>query len=163
MDEIANNFIIANGNSLGAIDNDDGSSYYYTHHNFFVYGSGGLKNDFEGHDNWWVSNIVAFPSGLMLHNGYGGTVGTPGQGILDGHEQKFINNFCLTEKASANYAKPICSGRGTTIMSGTRLFNPNGNATTDCGKSFDVGAVISAYTPTMADDAIAAAREVLWG
>ena len=26
MDEIANNFIIANGNSLGAIDNDDGSS-----------------------------------------------------------------------------------------------------------------------------------------
>ena len=27
MDEIANNFIIANGNSLGAVDNDDGSSY----------------------------------------------------------------------------------------------------------------------------------------
>ena len=26
-DEIANNFIVANYNSLGAIDNDDGSSY----------------------------------------------------------------------------------------------------------------------------------------
>ncbi len=39
------NFIIANGNSLGAIDNDDGSSFYHTEGNFFVYGGGGLKND----------------------------------------------------------------------------------------------------------------------
>ena len=89
-DEIARNFIVANYNSLGAVDNDDGSSYYYvsprarareqqgggayslaharrhasprlaspryfpspqTHDNFFSYGGGGLKNDFEGHDN----------------------------------------------------------------------------------------------------------------
>ena len=28
-DEIARNFIVANYNSLGAVDNDDGSSYYY--------------------------------------------------------------------------------------------------------------------------------------
>lgn len=29
-------------NSLGAVDNDDGSSYYYTHDNFFSYGGGGM-------------------------------------------------------------------------------------------------------------------------
>eukprot|EP01116_Phalansterium_solitarium_P015500 TRINITY_DN3430_c0_g1_i14.p1 TRINITY_DN3430_c0_g1~~TRINITY_DN3430_c0_g1_i14.p1 ORF type:complete len:713 (-),score=258.61 TRINITY_DN3430_c0_g1_i14:400-2538(-) len=30
MDHIRSNFVIANYNSLGAVDNDDGSSYYYT-------------------------------------------------------------------------------------------------------------------------------------
>ena len=48
LDVIANNFLIANYNSLGAIDNDDGSSGYYTSNNFFVYGGGGMKADFEG-------------------------------------------------------------------------------------------------------------------
>jgi hypothetical protein len=39
-DVLKNNFIIANYNSLGAVDNDDGSSYYRTESNFFVYGGG---------------------------------------------------------------------------------------------------------------------------
>ncbi len=38
---ISQNFIIANYHSLGAVDNDDGSSYYRTLRNFFVYGKGG--------------------------------------------------------------------------------------------------------------------------
>ena len=122
-----------------------------------------MKNDFEGHDNWWISNVIAFPGSYMLHNGYGGTIGAPGQGILDGHEQMFINNTCFTEHASTNYARPICSGRGKTIMSGTRLVNPDGNATTDCGTQFDLGAKIIAYSASTADDAIMAARNVLWG
>ena len=46
-DVLRRNFIIANYNSLGAVDNDDGSSYYISEENFFVYGGGGLKNDFE--------------------------------------------------------------------------------------------------------------------
>ncbi|ETO26019.1 hypothetical protein RFI_11118, partial [Reticulomyxa filosa] len=37
-DYISYNFILANYNSIGAIDNDDGSCFYQTHHNFFVYG-----------------------------------------------------------------------------------------------------------------------------
>ena len=28
------------------VDNDDGSRYYKTHDNFFVYGGQGMKNDF---------------------------------------------------------------------------------------------------------------------
>ena len=38
-------------------DNDDGSSYYISRNNFFIYGDGGLKDDFEGHDNHVSSSI----------------------------------------------------------------------------------------------------------
>ena len=40
-DVLRKNFILANYNSLGAVDNDDGSSYYISESNFFVYGGGG--------------------------------------------------------------------------------------------------------------------------
>ena len=30
-----------------SIDNDDASEYFDTHHNFFTYGGGGLKSDFD--------------------------------------------------------------------------------------------------------------------
>ena len=48
--------------SQAAIDNDDGSAYYKTHDNVFVYGSVGLKSDFGGHDNWHYRNLYAFTS-----------------------------------------------------------------------------------------------------
>jgi hypothetical protein len=35
--------MLSNYNSQEAIDNDDGSSFYHTHHNYFVYGDGGSK------------------------------------------------------------------------------------------------------------------------
>jgi hypothetical protein len=40
-DVLSKNFIIANYNSLGSVDNDDGSSWYISRNNFFVYGGGG--------------------------------------------------------------------------------------------------------------------------
>lgn len=69
-DEIAHNYIFANGNTLGPVDNDDGSSYYNTHHNFFVWGAGGMKTDFEGTDSIWDSNVVALSYNPAIHNGY---------------------------------------------------------------------------------------------
>ena len=113
MDEIAFNFIIANYNSLGAIDNDDGSSYYNTHNNFFVWGGGGLKNDFEGHDNWWIDNVVALSRNPAFHNGYNGMVGTPGKApyVLNGHQQKFVGNKVVFFGDNWVYAKPICNGK----------------------------------------------------
>ena len=134
----------------------------YTHDNFFVYGGGGEKNDFEGHDNTWARNVIAFPSSYILHNGYGGQVGTPGHGILDGHAQQFIDNVALSTRSNEVYALPICSGRGATILAGTRYFVRGGNAPTPCGAGFDNGAVVADYTATMADDAIALARKVLF-
>ena len=45
----------------------------------------------------WHSNVWAYLNTYMLHNGYSGEIGTPGNGILDGHEHYFMNN-----KASVN-------------------------------------------------------------
>ena len=60
--EITKNFVLANYNSQEAIDNDDASEYFSTHHNFFVYGGNGLKSDFGGH-SMRTSNVYAFVAG----------------------------------------------------------------------------------------------------
>ena len=120
-----------------------------------------LKNDFEGHDNWWIENVIAFPSGPLLHNGYGGQVGQPGKGYLDGHGDGFVGNIGIVSY-EGSYAKPICAGsHGMTVMNASRVFSPKGQLTTDCGASFDVGAVVAPYTATMADDIIGYARAAL--
>ena len=42
------------------VDNDDGSRYYKTHDNFFVYGGQGMKNDFgECTDSAEIARIHA--------------------------------------------------------------------------------------------------------
>ena len=57
---IHHNFFIDNYSPQENVDNDDGSAYYKTHDNFFVYGGNGMKNDFGGHDNHHVGNIYAY-------------------------------------------------------------------------------------------------------
>ena len=59
-DEIANNFFIGNYYGQEAVDNDDGSAYYETHHNFFAYAGTGMKNDFNGHDNHHHDNLYGY-------------------------------------------------------------------------------------------------------
>jgi hypothetical protein len=44
------NFMISNYQGQEAIDNDDGSAYYNTHHNFLIYSGNGMKNDFGEED-----------------------------------------------------------------------------------------------------------------
>ena len=43
--EISRNFWMNDYNSQEAVDNDDDSCYYKTHHNFFPFSSGGIKNE----------------------------------------------------------------------------------------------------------------------
>jgi len=163
-DEIAHNFIVANYNSLGAVDNDDGSSFYHTHDNFFSYGGGGLKSDFQGHTNRWVNNIVAFVSQYCLHNGYGGPLGP----VLPGHEQWLLNNTCVLNH-DGNYALPICAGGGKTLLGGNSVFSPTGNIS-ECGQPLrawqaagnDPGTTAAAFPPTLPADLIAAGRERLF-
>ena len=82
------------------------------------------QDDFEGHDNRWISNVVAYIDGAALHNGYGGTIGDPGQGILDGHEHYFFNNTVALTKDDP-YVIPICRcarrpwRRGLEVMRGS--------------------------------------------
>ena len=96
-----------------------------------------------------------------MHNGYGGQVGTPGKGILDGHVQRYTGNKAVLGY-SKSYAKPICSGRGTTVMNNNWVWNSDGVGTTDCGATFDANTTVAPFTATMDDDLIAFAREVLW-
>ena len=66
-----------------AIDNDDGSSYYKTHDNVFAYNHGGMKNDFDGHDNVHHNNLFCYISGPAVD------ITTK---MEPGHEDWFYNN-----------------------------------------------------------------------
>ena len=116
---------------------------------------------------------MAFPGGYFLHNGYGGQVGTPGNGVLDGHEHKFFNNKCISSNDMAKgYVNPICSGRGKTLLGNNTVITPNGLAG-ECGTTLaawqaqdptnDPGSVVMAYSayPTLPTDIITWARQAL--
>eukprot|EP01051_Picozoa_sp_SAG22_P022393 SAG22_NODE_5342_length_1033_cov_1.055675_1_plen_219_part_00 len=99
--EIHHNFVIANYNSEGAIDTDDGSAYYHVHHNFFAYGANGLKSDFGGHDNRHTSNVYAFP---------GGCFGAPMPfRYFHGFNDAFYNNSCVAHGAPNGYGVGLSS------------------------------------------------------
>lgn len=163
-DEIRHNFIIANYNSLGAVDNDDGSCYYYTHHNFFVYGNGGLKNDFQGHDNIWTDNVIAYITQYAAHNGYGGSLADQ----LDGHEDQLLRNTVVLTH-DGDYALPICSGQGKTILGNNTVYTPTGTVT-ECGQTLtqwqanggDPGTVATAVTAAVPDALIGIGRSLLF-
>jgi hypothetical protein len=173
-DEIAHNYILANGNTLGPVDNDDGSSYYNTHDNFFVWGAGGMKTDFEGTDSIWDSNVVALSWNPAIHNGYDGTIGTPGNApyCLDGHEHRFTRNQVYYFGDDWTYAMPICNGTGATIIGNNLLWTYSGNASrvNECGASlpewqargYDLGTTVSALTADVVGNIIAQARAALW-
>lgn len=119
-DTIFSNFIIANYHSSMAIDNDDGSCYYRTFSNFFVYSGSGMKNDFGGHDNDHHDNIYAY-------------VGK-GFGIcpqLEGHVDYFYNNTVVMTH-DGDYGNPACSGPGKTVVHDNKIYTPHGNVT-ECG------------------------------
>ena len=122
-DYINYNFVVANYGSLFGIDNDDGSAYYETHHNFISYGEReALKNDFGGHDNHHHHNIDAY---LPL-----------GFGICPqraGHEDFFYNNSVILLK-DGDYGRSgaMCGGPGTAgkpVLHDNRIYTPNGNVT----------------------------------
>ncbi len=83
--EIHHNFFIDNYSPQEDVDNDDGSCFYHTHSNFFVYGGRAMKNDFGGHDNHHYNNVYGYT---------GGGIGVPG--TLDGHEGYFYDKQMVT-------------------------------------------------------------------
>jgi hypothetical protein len=104
--------------------------------------------------------------GMGLHNGYGGTVGTPGKGFLEGHQPQFYDNQVILN-ADGDYTKPVCSGVGTTVIYNNTVYSPTG-AITECGTTLaqwqaqgnDLGTVATTY-PSV-DEIIASARAKLW-
>ena len=120
VNEIRGNLMLNDYNSQEAIDNDDGSSHYETHHNVFPLSHNGMKNDFGGHDNWHHHNLY--------YNGLNGQcmyacAQTPG------HEDRFYNNTCLmTNDGSYAVFEPGVGGPARPIMHDNRVFTPSGSA-----------------------------------
>jgi len=153
--EIHHNFFIDNYSPQENVDNDDGSAWYKTHDNFFVYGGQGMKNDFGGHDNHHYNNVYAY---------VGQALGVCG--MLDGHEDVFENNRVVM--TGTNVGGPQCSAPGKTKMANNAYYTPSGDVS-ECGSSLaDWQAKDSSNEPnstvskTPSDEAIIGwARDVL--
>jgi len=111
--EIHHNYFIDNYSPQENVDNDDGSAYYRTHHNFMVYGRQGMKNDFGGHDNYHYGNIYAYAEQAM------GVDRT-----LPGHEDLFTDNKAVLR--ASNIGSPECKSPMTTLARNS-YFTPDGN------------------------------------
>ena len=57
-DEVSSNLIIANYNSMAALDTDDGSAYFDVHNNFFSFAPFALKSDIGGHGKTFRDNVL---------------------------------------------------------------------------------------------------------
>ena len=126
---IHHNFVIANYNSEGAIDTDDGSAYYQTHDNFFALGANGLKSDFGGHDNRHTRNIYAYVSvcfGAPMPFRY-----------FQGLNDAFFNNTCVAIGdgilPSVGVYSSDCNGKGGFLdqswnVSRNRVMTQSGDA-----------------------------------
>lgn len=119
--EIHHNFFIDNYSPQENVDNDDGSAWYKTHDNFFVYGGQGMKNDFGGHDNHHSNNVYAYA---------GQALGVCG--MIDGHEDVFQNNRVVL--TGTNVGGPQCSAPGKTKMANNSYYTPSGDVS-ECGSS----------------------------
>ena len=121
---IHNNFIIGTYQSQSAIDTDDGSSYYKTYDNFFVYGDYGLKSDFGGHDNRHFSNVYAYTGNWFL------------QCCTSGANDWFVNNsIVLRDDNSYTSNCDLPDGTDGMQIYNNSVYVPSGNLTV-CGMSF---------------------------
>lgn len=120
--EIMGNFWINDYNSQEAVDNDDDSCYYETHHNFFPFSSRGLKNDFGGHDNHHHHNIYVNSMTCMAVNAQ-----------KPGHVDEFYNNSCVlvdgTDPTYASFDSKSTLGPGAwPVMHDNRVYTVDGAA-----------------------------------
>jgi hypothetical protein len=119
--DIHHNFFIDNYSPQENVDNDDGSAYFTTHHNFLVYGGRGMKNDFGGHDNHHFNNIYAYvDTGLNVCD------------QLEGHEDYFYSNKVIMTGDELGGFK--CSGPGKTVIQNNTYYTSSGDVQ-ECGMS----------------------------
>ena len=97
MNQVNNNFIIANYGASQGFDTDDGSSWYDIHDNFFFMADG-WKMDYGGHDSRFVNNVVyhAHNDGQNCFNTWP---------FLPGHGAEWRGNRCILWK-SLNLGNP---------------------------------------------------------
>ena len=86
------------GNLFPAVDNDDGSAFYWIASNVVAYG--GFKN-FLGNDKVWTANLVIYPNGRTAGSGNGPCVMAWG-----GQNEIYENNTCVTRDAAGPGVDP---------------------------------------------------------
>ena len=136
------------------VDNDDGSAYYHTHHNFLVYGNNGMKNDFGGHDNHHYDNVYAY---------VGEALGVCGQ--QPGHEDYFYGNRVVL--TGSNVGGFACDGPTKTLVHDNAYYTESGNVS-ECKMDFkdwqakgnDKGSTVAKFP---ADDIIVGWAQELLG
>jgi len=138
-DEISHNFIVAGGGANGgALDHDDGSSFYNDHDNFFVYG--GHKSDFDGHRKHSYNNVLAFAS---VYGGKCVGIGNlPHAAPNPFFAEGFFNNTCILANAGEAYMNlgsctPDATLANRVVLGANRVMVPGGvDAPVSCGKTY---------------------------
>lgn len=161
------NFIVSNFDADGgAIDNDDGSSYYEEYNNFCIYGGAKMGN-FDGHAKKYHGNINAYA------NVYGKTCfwNWPKWFPEKPYEEQYYNNTCILD-ASQNYIKmPGSCDFGNTSTIGViahdnKVYAPGMSAqVSGCGKSisFQEWEQLKLDPGTTIHDAVDTATIMGWG
>jgi hypothetical protein len=100
-----------------AVDTDDGSAFYKTYENFFVYAANGLKSDFNGRNNEHYRNVYGYvdscwgPSRPWLHTG---------------ESNIFSDNWCVANAADGGFASGCDKPKGV-VVSRNKVFSRDGH------------------------------------
>jgi hypothetical protein len=130
--DISSNFVIANYGASQGVDNDDGSSWYDIHDNFF-FDAEGLKQDFGGHDSRYHHNVnyVVKYDGQQCLNSWP---------FVPGHQHHFHDNKCVVSFdddalriSGLDCDDPMASAGIIDVLYNNSYYTPNGSATAnDC-------------------------------
>jgi hypothetical protein len=125
----SHNFIIANYGASQGMDNDDGSSWYDVHDNFY-YDASGFKMDYGGHDSSFHGNVVIARSGQNC-------IGTAA--FVPGHADMYFDNDCVVygkERVDDLFENcdppPYDPPQANLIGYNNRFYTPNANASATC-------------------------------
>jgi hypothetical protein len=159
-DTIRHNFIDGNYYGQETVDNDDGSAFFDTHHNFLVYGLHGQKADFGGHSNYHHENLYAFISGQAV-------VPDAGTEAKAGEQLYFFNNTVVAT-TSQHYIRARCWGLIQTVLHDNRILTPDGTMGKVCGmtleertaRGLDRSTTVETWPPTA--EILALARVLLF-
>jgi len=131
---IARNFFIGNYGASMAIDNDDGSSYYYITENFEVYG--GHKSNFGGHNKLRSGAVI--PYSKVYQEGLCCRVNAQNEGDFT---DAYFNNTCIQSAANLTaYGFAFCDPANPNnvtnlgVLHDNKVYNPDGKMTVVCGK-----------------------------
>jgi hypothetical protein len=117
--EIRQNLWFNDYNSQEAVDNDDNSCYYSTHHNVFPLSSGGMKSDFGGHDNVHQHNFYYSSNNCMVPRAHSNRTG---------HTDAFFENTCVINAVSPQYAVFWGDTTSAPVMHDNAVYTQDGKA-----------------------------------